>query len=401
MAPQEKTDVFELYTRAFKSWADVFSSYSRTWAAPGEASGTPDLSGVFKPWWDFLDNWMKMGHSFGEMARDMKMPFDSVRYGSRAVAGGIEAYLKIYDAWLSGTQKIVSEGFEASRQLSSGQSPDTAAFFEALKSTGERMSAAVAESLKDTPFSGIPEIDQVVRKSLESFPEEQRVARDFLQGLFDFTVRTAKLSAEAMAQAVRTFSEMRDKGTISTGAYNEIIEDYGNLLKQSAEVLRPTKALFPGYKELVDDAIQWSRTYLDLHVRWLETGLRLQKAVADSYSTLSRNAQELLSQGKPPAAPVQLAGKWAEAYQQAGNAFMETSQLASAIPEMVQLFTESMKATGNLYRSASRIPFATREELEQVAAQMEKAKRPARRSKAPDKPGAPRRRKAKKAVDAA
>ncbi|MBI2854371.1 MAG: hypothetical protein HYX87_05565 [Chloroflexi bacterium] len=370
---EERIDLADLYTKAYRSWADVFGSFTRTWSQPGDSTA-PSMENWFQPWWGYMDYWARMSSNYAEVARAMRVPFESLRYSSDAMAEGFNMYRRVYEAWFKGTEKLARLGTEVGRQIYAGEKPNVDKFFDTLKSAYDDMSEGVVEATRGTRFSGMRDVDQAVKKARDAFPDEQQVAKDYLQQLFDVTIETIRLSTSAMAETARAFSEIMEKGNMSPESYRNLIYNYGRTLKQSLDSLKPSATLASGYREVVEDTTNWAKSSVDTYVCWLEMNLKLQKAAQDSYSVIYRAAQKALGDGNRSITPQEFFRKWSDAYREAASTLVETSQLSTTVPEFIEQYTQCARSVSTLYRNALTPSFATREDVTKVSEELQRVK---------------------------
>ena len=373
MAEKENVNIFDFYTKIYRSWADSISSYTRLGAGLPGAFKAPNSENWFKPFWGNMGDWGNLNASFVEMTKGLPLPFESVKAMNEGVSRGINMYVNTYDVWLRSMEKVAREGFEVGRKLGAGEKVDTASFLESVRAASDDVNSTLVESLKETPFAGVKEIDEAVRRALAALPEEQKVARAFLEELFSFSSKASSLSTSAMAEAVKNFTDMLNKGTITADTYRNLVDSYGAMLKNSMEILRPSAKLFPGYGEVVDAAVDWAQKNLEVYSTWLEISLKLQKGTRESFEDIYKSAEGILGAGRAVTAD-EFLRKWSEAYQKAATAMVERSQMFASIPAFLDKYTEYVKATSKLYRSVMTPPLVPAKDVEDVSERIEKVK---------------------------
>ena len=372
MAEKETVDMFELYNRASKSWTDIFNSWAKSVSGFPQAFRGVDTESWFKPVWGYTDDWSKVYRGFTDMSKMMPQPFASMKYVSDDVAKSIDSYMKIYDAWLKGMDAVAREGYEIGRKLSAGEEADTSKLYDDAKATYNSITAKVVESLKDTPFAGVKEIDKAIQQFLDSIPEEQKTARDLLQEVFAFNAKQINLSSLAMRQASDMFAEMLEKGTVSDDLYKSLLDAYGETLTHSMEILRIPSALLPEYKDIINDVTGWAKTNLELQVSWLEVNLKLYQGVTKSAGEIYSAAEAVFKEGEV-SSPDEYYKRWVEACQKATDISVKSSQIDQSIPKLINKYTEYIKSMSKLYQNLmTATPFATKEEFDKVSAELEK-----------------------------
>jgi len=373
-AAREATEAAgDFYSRAFRSWANAFGSFGRAWAPP-EAGRRTGMETWFQPWWNYMDYWARWSKGFGEMTRLMQIPFESMRYYTEAWARSVDMYRRYYEAWMRSTDKLTRLGAEVGRQLYAGERPDPNRFFDTLRQSYDEWTQGIVDSMKDTPFAGIREIDQAVKRAIDSFPGEQHLARDFTRLWFDFYIEAIKLSNSAWTEATRSFAELMEKGAVSPESYSGLLDSYSSTMKQGMEVIRPVSALFPGYKRVIDNFVEWAKGSVDVSACWLDVNLRLQKATRDSYLAMYRAGQEVFGNGNAAPTPGEMFRRWSEVYDKAASTFVDSSQVFTSVPQMIEQYTRCSQSAFNLWRDALVPPFASKEDVERVSEDLEKAK---------------------------
>jgi len=167
---------------------------------------------------------------------------------------------------------------------------------------------------------------------------------------------------------------MVEKGTLSAEACSDLIDSYGSTLKQSVEVLRPWAAFSPGHKQIVEDAVSWAKTSVDVGTSWLDMNVKLQGAARESFLQLSRSAQENMSEAQTQPSSDEWVKRWSEVYERGTKTFVESSDSLKAMPAFIDQYKECLKAAAKLYGSLTRMAFDTRGELEKPGKDIEKTK---------------------------
>ncbi len=372
MVQTQKTDAFEFYNKAIKSWMDNFPMWSKMPAGFGPVMGG-GVESPMKPFWGYLDDWNKVYAGFTDMMKGVPVALEPTKNMSDAISKGINAYVKIYDAWLRGMDNLAREGFEIGQRISAGEEVDTSKFLKAMEDTYETISSSVIQSLHDTPMAGIKELDEAVKKSMESLSGEQTMAREFVNEIFGLNVQLMNLGAQAFKEAAKSSSEMLEKGTIPSDGYSGMISSYGDLLKHSVEVLRFPAAIVPGYQEIADNATNWAKANLDLSVAWANANLKLYHGISRSATEIQEAAQELVKD-KKISTPDQFYTTWSEVYEKVSDILANRSQFYESMPKLVNAYTDYIKAGSKLYQSAMNPPCATKEDLARLHEELAKIK---------------------------
>jgi len=367
-------DIFEFYTRSSKYWQDIFSTWANTVGNTTQPFGGAGPDSWMKQPFGNFDNWAKLYSGFTGMFKSMPFTLTSVKDGNEAVAKGMDLYVKIYNTWLKGIDSVVREGYGISEKISLGEEVDVANYFDTMKATYNDVTVSLVDLLKDTPFGGLKGLDKVIVDALNSIPEDQTQAREFLQEMLNFSTNMTNLSSEMMKEVNKTSAEMLANGTISGEGFKKLINKYGETLKKSVEILREKAALLPGYKGMADEATNWAKANLDLSISWLEMDLKLYQGIDKSFKDISNTAQELFK-GESISSAEELQKRWGDAYQKSFDILVNEAQFSDNIHNLMSKYTDWMKSTNELYRNMMTPPYVAKDDFDRVFKDLEKVKR--------------------------
>ena len=366
------TDMFEYYSSAYKAGLDMFNSWSKMNSFNVMPKSTHTES-WFKPFWGYNEQWSQVYKNYGDMMKSMPLPLDSMADMSETMAKSVDSYVKIYDAWLKSTDKVAREGYEIGRKLNVGDNVDTSEFLNAMQTSYDDISASVIDVLNNTPFSGMSSINNAIKASLDSFPEEQQKSRDLMQEFLNFYVNTMNLSVSSMKEAIKTNSDMLEKGTISTDSFKSSIDAYGETLKNSIDAQKLPAGLLPRYKGLADDLTNIAKMNLDMYTSWVEVNLKLYQGMTKSSTEAQKSAEELLKDRKLQS-PDEFYKLWTEAGQKATDIFIQNSQLDNSMPKVINDYTRWMQAVNKLYQDVITPAFTTEEDINKVSQELDNLK---------------------------
>jgi hypothetical protein len=223
MTEKQGTDMYNYYNNAFKAWSDILKS------------GTTK-TGIFSM-------------SLGSAART-----------GRTLFRNMTSSMEIYNAWLKGTDDVVEQGFEMGRKFVRGEQAETSRFTKTLKDSFDSVSASVMESVEDTPFEGIRQVDRAVKKSLESLGEEHKIFEKFLQEVFNYACNTVNLFRSSNGNTKNIFSDMLKGDSNGSESFHKAITDsYETMANHMADSFKLFSALQPWNNESVEGAIGWAK----------------------------------------------------------------------------------------------------------------------------------------------
>ena len=354
---------FEIYTDMFKAWGDVFGP----WAKSG------------KSFWNYPEEWSKIFTSLTEAMKGFPLSYEAIKDYSEAAAKGINAYVKIYDAWVKSMDKIGRKQFEMVQAIAAGEEVKTTELFDILRESSEDISRNLVESVRGSVFNGafkgIEEINKAFKQFADSFSAEEKQAKETFQAFSNAFVKIVKSWNTLMVEAGKTFSDMLGKGEISPDTYKKVMIIYGEALKESVDALfGPLSNLLPRYKDLVNDVTDWTNKYFDLVTSWLEVFLKFSQGIGKSSSEIYKFIDETLKESKS-ASIEEFNKKWFEFYGKATADLMEAIQLSVTLPKFTNSLVEYIKATNNLYQRVMIPPFPSKEEMDKVYSNIEKVRK--------------------------
>ena len=369
---------FEVYADMLGAWGDVVSSWSKSMSGVPFV-GTKEMESWFKPFWDYFGDWSKIYQSFGESMKGFSWPYGAMRDYTDAAIRGIDSYVRVYDAWVRSIDKVGRKQFEVAQALSSGKEVSTTEIFDTLRQTYADVSVSLAESLRGTAleqmFGAVEEVNKAVKQFADSFPEEEKQAKETFQVFTNSFIKMMNSWNTSMIEASRTFSEMLGKGEISPNAYKKVMKMYGEASKESiGALLGPLAALLPRYKGTVDDMTQWADKYFDLISSWHEVPLKLSQGIARSSGEMYRFVDETLREAKT-ASPEELYSRWFNFYSKTIADLTEATEFSTTLPKFTSNLAEFARSTNSLYRRIMTPPFPSKEEVDRLYRSIEELKK--------------------------
>ncbi|MBM3302446.1 MAG: hypothetical protein FJY85_21150, partial [Deltaproteobacteria bacterium] len=353
----------------FKTWSQAASSYS-----PEEfAKIGPE--GWFKPYREFMDNWSRAYQGFADMSKGSATPVESMKDLNQAIARSINSYVSIHDAWLRSMDSAARQGYEIGRKLMAGEEVEIGPFFDTIKSAYDDSTNSIMEALKETPFAVVEEIDRELKNSIDSFPEEQEITKGLVEEMLRLNARMINLTTSATKEFNGTLSKMLEEGTISSDAYKAVLDAYAETMKHCIEIMRPPAALLPEYKATVDAATNCAATNLDMMTSWIEINLKLYEGIAKSAGEISKSSSEILK-AETPLTPAEFYDKWVTLWQDATGTLIQNTHFNTSVPTFVRKYTEWVKSVQRLYGSVTAIPYATKEDIDELAHELGRGKTP-------------------------
>ncbi len=376
---------FEVYTDMYRAWGDVYSSWAKS-VSGMPYGGTKELESWFKPFRGYFGDWAKIYESYTEAMRGFPWPYEGMRDYSDAASKAINSYVKIYDAWVGSMDKIGRKQLEIAQGAATGRDVKTAEIFDVLRESYGDISVSLVDSLKGTAFEagskGIEEVNKAIKQFVDSFPEEEKQAKETFQVFTNSFIKMMNSWNTSMMEASVTFSDMLGKGEISPSSYEKMIDMYGRASKESVgAVLEPLSILLPGYKDTVDDVREWAKDYFDLVTCWFEVPLKLSYGIGKSSSEMYRFIDETLGDSVV-GSPEEFYTKWSAFYGKVTSDLMEAAEFSTTLPKLSNNLVEYIKSTNNLYRRLMALTFPSKEEMDRVYSSIEKVRKMAERKAA-------------------
>lgn len=287
-------------------------------------------------------------------------------------AKGIKTYIKACDNAMSGTLEITKKGFEAGRKSMAGEEIDMD-MFEELKSAYKKSLDCMEDVLKETPFEGIKDIDDAVRKSLDSFSDEQKSIKAALKEMASFNTKMANLSVTAVKETMNSLSDAKEKGTISLDGYKKIIGEYGKALKKALKNADCPVAGLPEYSDKIDDAISLANKNLDVFLAWAEISLKSTRALNKSAEEICKTGESAFLLKDCDAGGFYKA--WTGAFESAARDFIDNAKYNESIPNFLTNCSDYMKLAGEQYKKAMTPPaFVTEGEFTKITKELDELK---------------------------
>ncbi len=373
MAETQTRDAFQFYTQASKSWLDAFNSWTRMCEGYTQPFRGMDMSSWFRPYWDYAEDWGKTYGSMANTFRGLPLACSAMTGMGDAWAKGINSYWKMYEVWYRGMDSVAREAFEISRRITAGEEVETTGLLDAVKKTYNDVSSAYVESLKDTPFAEARQVDETIKRSMESFSDQQQMAGDYVREWLNFGIRFMKLTADATKEAGNSVRELSEKDTVSAGGYKDIIDSYAQSVKSAISTLRPP-SMGPDYRELTDAVANWWKAGTDFYASWVESNVRLYRGMIRSSGEVSKASEEPFKEGKVTSTD-DFYKRWAEAWNKATGIMVTNSQFNETVPRMIGSYFDCMKATMGLFSAMTVEPHPTRDDFAKMSDDLEKMKR--------------------------
>ncbi len=367
MAEIRAAEVVESYNSAFKSWSDMMGSWNRT---------MEDFSGAFKPSGNGngfgFSSWINSGKYFTEMMDRLPLPYIPMKNMNEALAKSLDSSRKIYDSYLRNMMTVIKESYEIDLKSVAGSEPETDRLFETMLRAYEDISATAVESLKDTPFEGIKEIDEAVKQSLEALSEERQMMRAMFKEITAFKARVAKLSSSAMKEAASAITDVKEKGTISVDACKEMADACGNTLNRSLEIFGLPDPLVTEYKGAVNGAVGLTAKKLDVFTAWLEINLKSTQAFTGCAEIVCKVYEESFKETKEGKIPSQevFYKKCADVCEETLRKLIKGTHFNGSVPRFIGAYTDYLKSVKGHYRKVMTIPYGINMNFPQERAEM-------------------------------
>jgi hypothetical protein len=365
MVANGSVGVLEFYNKAFHSWSDAMSSWTKT--AEGIGETFKSNNGSFK-WWG---NWSEAGKNFAEIMEGLPLPYEPMKNMNETLCKNIRSYREISDNCMKNMVNIVREGYRVDAKIIAGEEPETDAFFEALNCAYDDIFCKMADTLKETPFKGVKDINESLKKSLEAFSDERNTAKSVFKEMMRFNAKMAKLSLSAIKEASNSLNDVKEKGTVSLESQKDIIEACGETLKRTMDILGfLPPGLAPECKDTLDNGLCVAAKNLDVVSAWLEINLRSSQAVARSGDNIRKFTEDMFKEFKKGEMPPhqEIYKKWSKTFEETMNTLIEGVHFNGSIPKFIDVCTDCVKSANEHYRNIASLPYAVKEEMRATVA---------------------------------
>ncbi|MCP4346447.1 MAG: hypothetical protein GY795_13075 [Desulfobacterales bacterium] len=316
---------------------------------------------IFSLYNSTLQTWSEAFGLGSGKAQAFSLPFASPTDVSRSAFRNMASSVEICNAWLRGVDCLVGEGFEVSRKLVRGEEAGADGLTENMRNAYDNVTASVMKSLEDTPFEIIKEVDSNVKKNLDSFTEEQKIMKSFLEETLSFGSKTVSLFKSSNGDRADFFTDIL-KGTsplVSDTGYKRTAKAYEKILRHFAEAAKPLAVLNPMYKNSVDEMIAWAEKNAGISGAWLETNLEQTRELRRVTMDFFKIVDDTLKQGD---SLEEFYEKWVEAMEKARRIYVEDPHTYKIISEFINNNTEFIKSTIELCQESEDLPPSVSEE---------------------------------------
>ncbi len=377
---QLRNETYDFYARSYRTWLEGVNSWTRM--AEG-MSGTPyrmDMESWFRPYWDYMQRWGSLVGNYSNMlARTWMPPSSPLRTFSDITSRWANAYIRIYDTWFRNMSGVFRESLEISRKLNAREEVDIDRFMDLLRNTYDNISNTIVDVSKDTPIAGIKEVNEAVNKSLDSFPEQQDIAKDFLRESLNLNVRLMDLSALTLRQLSETASNL-GKGTLSEDGYTQLVDAYTDTLQRFYKHLNIPAARQIEPKQLKEDTNNWVKSSIQLYLSWLDMSYKMYQGVTNSAFDVYKISSETPGEGKTPSAEEYAQG-WTDAYWRSLDSIAKGSRFFETVPRWINSYSNWVTATYKLYQTLTVPPFSTKEDIDIVWREVDRLRKAVERPK--------------------
>lgn len=178
---------FEKYAEMYKPWQDMLFNWPKSMCSMSSLPAGADI--WFKPYSSCFGDWNGLQDQFTKAFSAFFQPLNASQISNQAIFEGFGEYIKIVEAWYKNADKIGKMQCELIQGLFTGKEVNIAESLENIKVSYDDFSKNFIESLKKTPLEktcqSLEELNNLVKKIAESFPEEQKQAKEILQTLWD------------------------------------------------------------------------------------------------------------------------------------------------------------------------------------------------------------------------
>lgn len=355
MSGEKKMSTVDFYKDTFQTWSNIWN----TWSGSSAENWTKQYQNV-------VPDWSKMFTSFSETMKNTPWGFDMVKDMGEVVGKGLSSSVKICNDCFKSADRINKKAIETGLKMMKGDEVDAVKFLDMVKEAYGDMVKAFEESLENTPFSAIRDINKAISQSLDSFPEEHKLAKEFFQGLVSLNQKMLSTSFTMAQKGTKSFNDMMGGGKVSEETLNDLREAYTTSLRNSADIFKPLGGFIPNYDDMAEGAICISEKNFSIYVSWLEVSSRFWEEAAKSMKETYTSGKEIFKEGNVFKAG-EIYKNWAEAYKSQVNSLMGSSRAYASIPRFISEYTECVKTVNSFYRKLVTVPYATKEDLEKLS----------------------------------
>jgi hypothetical protein len=330
-----------------------------------------------------MENWGRMYTNFMDMARGTPMPFQISRDLNEAFSKGMGYYQRAYDAWMRGMAGIAREAYDISRKVVAGETVDAAKFMDAMRSLYTGVSSTVLESLKDTPFEGVKNVEAATKELLAAMPADQARTKEFIEKLLNLNIKAMNASIAAVKQANKSCAEMLEKGEVKGNGYDAFKDSYGKLIEDTVESMSFGHAGSPAARGIADDVAAWAKASMDMATGWSQMTFRLYDGISKSAAKLGTHTH--LMDVKLDS-PDQLYSFWMNVSREVTATLMDNTAYFENLSSFVRSYTDWVKAGNKLYHDVVTPPSVSQDDLQKLKEELRKMKRSADKQRASAKP---------------
>lgn len=283
-----------------KPWFDFIN----TWNYPA----LEGVRGYYSPsgkgedvigWWNIHPDWEKAGENWNRVLKGVSVKTGEMDEVSESFFKQMSALHNLQDEWSDSWIQLCRTAYEFGAESRINDDLNVDQFAETLNSVMPRLELALEEYLKDSPFSELAPVLPAVKKSMEAFSEEKKVATAVWKEWITTQRKIAKLCKTAVDEWVSALENVREGGQPPTTTVRQILVEYGLLIKEITKKLNIPHEIKTHIETLMDDRIHMNNKGLDSILSWTEMTVKFNRALFESTRELFSfsNGYKLLAEG--------------------------------------------------------------------------------------------------------
>lgn len=369
MAKKAQDQTYDAYDQSLKYWMDAVNYWTKPWENMSDLTKNFKSSNVFDNYRSWLDKLTDMNKNLPENMRNLYGAFVPAKDFNENFTKTVKNYEKLINSITENMGELTQKGYVISEKTLKGEDVETDSFFDEIKKAYENITTNFVESLEDTPFAGIKEVDKAMKKSFETFSYEQKMARTIAKEMIALNSKLSKLSTDALKDTADTLKDIEDKETVSLDTMKQVLEVYADTMKKAAEAVDMPPSVIPEYKVSIDDATKLAKTQLDVLASGLEIYIKTQRAITKSSSDLFKFTEKSVKDGKMDP---DFYKEWAETYKKSLQDIVDKSQLFNSVPKFIMLYSDCLKQANSQLKQMLTRPLSYIEDLEKIKNMVEK-----------------------------
>ncbi|BDC36332.1 hypothetical protein [Candidatus Methanoliparum sp. LAM-1] len=355
MTEEKKKSFMDEYLNIFKFWTDM----AKYWA---DYTNLMDISKIgsesfLTPVMDYFNSWNKMYERFIETIKNVYPFHMGIDTYTDTLVKGVDSYIKVYDTWIKGMDKIFVEGYRVMSGIATGKETDVKKIISDMEDYYKEVYESFIKMIEAVPFIDVNIIKDSFDKFTGAFSEEQERMREFQEKYLTYIQKTIKDWNETVRIFTKSMVESIEKGEFSTEIYQKLIGMYNETYVNFLESLKPLLDLD---ENLAKDIIDWNQKYFNMISAWLEIPLKMFDSINKNYKELIKYITEV--DKEEITSPEKLQEKWAKFYQDFAKNFVQKANVSNTIPKFIDSMIDYIKTT-NKFFTKYMPPYVTKKDV--------------------------------------